>query len=316
MITTLPSWFTHAGFQQTDHSGQGAPSSSILQEKACQYFWKGAAQLSIKTFSGGRALYALGKGAYAVDETAYLLVNQNQPYAITIESLKVVESFCLFFESGLVEEVLHSLTTPLSGLLDRKPPSATPSPFSFFERTYQHDDLVSPALWQLRTTLATQPPSPLRLSEQFSLILQRLLQAQLNVYKEVETLPAVRAATREELYRRLHRARDYACAFFDTPVTLAELAEVASLSPTHLLRGFKHLFQQSPHQYLTSKRIERAQQLLQQTDLSVTDICFSVGFESFGSFSWLFHRKVGCSPSAYRAHHRQRSLSVSLHPKR
>jgi AraC-like DNA-binding protein len=286
-----------------------------LHEKAREYYWEGAAPLSIKTFFAGRALYTLGKGFYAVDETAYLIVNHNQPYAITIETQREIESFCLFFEPGFAEEIQHSLTTPVDGLLDLPAQPATSS-LHFFERTYRHDNLLSPLLFQLRTTLVHQQCSPLWLSEQFCTIIQRLLQVHFNVYKEVETLPAVRAATREELYRRLYRAREYACAFFDTPVTLTQLAEVASLSPTHLLRSFKQLFHQSPHQYLTSKRLERAQHLLLHTDLSVTDICFSVGFESFGSFSWLFRRKVGCSPSAYRAHHLQRKFPVPIPPKR
>lgn len=315
MIITLQPSLAQSGSERTDQLEQRTAPSSILHEKACEYYWEGAAPLSIKTFFAGRALYTLGKGSYAVDEAAYLIVNHNQPYAITIETQHAVESFCLFFEPGFAEEVQHSLTTPVHGLLDVNAQPAASS-LHFFERTYRHDNLLSPLLFQLRATLVNQQFSPLWLSEQFCTIIQRLLQVHFNVYKEVEALPAVRAATREELYRRLYRAREYTCAFFDTPVTLTQLAEVASLSPTHLLRSFKQLFHQSPHQYLTSKRLERAQHLLLHTDLSVTDICFSVGFESFGSFSWLFRRKVGCSPSAYRAHHLREKRKIPVPPKR
>src|SRR5215211_4251616 len=57
----------------------------------------------------------------------------------------------------------------------------------------------------------------------------------------------------------------------------------------------------TPHEYLTRKRIERAKELLAQSQFTVTEICFEVGFESLGSFSALFHRTVGWSPSIYRA---------------
>lgn len=301
------------GFGRSYRVEQGESPSSIWHGRDCQYYWKGASPLSIKTFFAGRALYTLGKGSYAVDDSTYLIVNHNQPYTITIEADSAVESFCFFFEPGFAEEVQRCLTTSAHSLLDM-PERSVASSLSFFERTYRHDTLVSPALFQVRSSLAHHPPSPLWLSEQFYGVMQRLLQVHCNVCQEVEALPAVRAATREELYRRLHRAREYARAFFDAPVTLPQLAEVASLSPSHLLRSFKQLFHQSPHQYLTSIRLEQAQHLLLSTDLSVTEICFSVGFESFGSFSWLFRRKIGCSPSAYRA--LQEKIAIPIHPKR
>ncbi|HMZ79543.1 MAG TPA: helix-turn-helix transcriptional regulator, partial [Acidobacteriota bacterium] len=84
------------------------------------------------------------------------------------------------------------------------------------------------------------------------------------------------------------------------PLTLADIAQVACLSPNHLLRTFKQAFQMTPHQMLTSTRLEAAKRLLKTTHHSVTEICLMVGFESLGSFSWLFRNKVGCSPDTFR----------------
>jgi AraC-like DNA-binding protein len=124
------------------------------------------------------------------------------------------------------------------------------------------------------------------------------------VYKEVEKLPAARQATREELYRRLHHARDYAAALFHQPVTLDDMARVACLSPNHLLRTFKGAFGQTPHQFITTRRLEEAGRLLRTSQQPVTEICYAVGFESLGTFSWLFHRRFGVSPSQYRRQNR------------
>ncbi|GCE09932.1 helix-turn-helix domain-containing protein [Dictyobacter aurantiacus] len=274
-------------------------SNSILHERAQQYYWEGLAPLSIKTFFGGRALYTLGKGYYAVNDASYLIVNQNQPYAITIEASQNVESFCLFFEPGLAEEVYRSLITPTRDLLDSPEPDRI-IPLHFFERTYRHGDLVSPLLLSLRARLSRGNYEQAWLDERFHELLQQLLQVHLNVYKEVETLSALRASTRQELYRRLYRAREYAIAYLERPVTLREMAMVAELSPNHFMRMFRHLFRQTPHQFLIQQRIERARTLLTTTDLTVTEISLSLGFESMGSFSWLFHQRVGCSPTAYR----------------
>lgn len=299
MIITLQPRLVQSNFASVIMDERRVNPSFILHEKAQQYYWEGRGPLSIKAFFSGQALYTLGSGYYAVDDTSYLIVNHDQPYAIAIEADTSVESLCIFFEPGFVEDVYRSLITPAHRLLaDPEPPDS--APLHFFERTYRHDDLLSPALLHLRETLPARRYEQGWLYEQFHDLLQRLLQVHLNVYKEVEALPAARAATREELYRRLYRAKEYASALFDTSITLDEMAHVAALSPNHFLRMFKHLFHQTPHQYLISKRLERAQHLLAHTDRPVTEICFSLGFESPGSFSWLFHQRMGCSPTVYR----------------
>jgi AraC-like DNA-binding protein len=271
----------------------------ILHARSRHYYWRGEELLSIKAFFSGRALYDAGGGTYAVDPRSYLVLNHGQTYTITIDSPTKVESFCLFFDSGFAEEMYRSLITGPEHLL-AMPELPDTAAIHFFERTYPHDDLLSPALLQLRAAVTCGVPERAWLTEQFHSIMQRLLQVHCNVYREVEKLPAVRATTREEIYRRLYRARDYADALFHMPLTISELANVAALSPNHFLRTFKQMFQQTPYQYIVGKRLERAQTLLLHSDLSVTEICFSVGFESLGSFSWLFCRRMGLSPERFR----------------
>lgn len=116
-----------------------------------------------------------------------------------------------------------------------------------------------------------------------------------------ETLSATRISTRLELYSRLSQARDFIELNVEQPLTLSQIAEIACLSTHHFLRVFKQAFEETPHQYLTRKRIERAKDLLLTTSISIAGICQSVGFRSPGSFSWLFRRHVGCSPEGFRA---------------
>ncbi len=279
----------------TTHSQQA--TSFILSETARCYDWEGQSALSIKSFFAGRALYTVGPGYCAVDDNSYLVLDRDQPYRISIEAEAEVESFCLFFAPGFAEEVKSSLVSPDERLLDSPGVS---EPLAFVARTHRHDRVLSPLLMRLRAQIAEKRYEEIWLQEQFHALMQALLQVQHNVYREMEALPAVRATTREELYRRLYMAREYAVAFFDTALTLPELAAVAALSPNHFLRMFKQLFHQTPHQYLTAVRLERAQYLLASTEHSVTEICYEVGFASPGSFSWLFHRRVGCAPLVYR----------------
>ena len=111
----------------------------------------------------------------------------------------------------------------------------------------------------------------------------------------------MRVATRSsERLARLQRARRFIDESFDQPIDLALMARRAGLSPYHFVRTFRQEFQRTPHRYLQELRIDRAKQLLAAGDLSVTDVCFEVGFASPGSFSTLFHRLVGQPPASYR----------------
>ncbi len=174
-----------------------------------------------------------------------------------------------------------------------------PAP-EFFERTHPDDPALSALLCALEAEVRYTNPGQAALEERFHPLLARLFSLHQGVLCELEALPAVRFATRVELYRRLWRAREFIEASFAERIALKEIAAAAELSPHHLLRLFKAFFGETPHQLVTKRRLEHAQRLL-HTGRSVTDTCFDVGFESLGSFSGLFKTRLGVSPTAYRA---------------
>ena len=101
--------------------------------------------------------------------------------------------------------------------------------------------------------------------------------------------------------RHLLRAKDLADARYFERLGVNDLAGAAGLSRAHFSREFRRAFGESPHAYLLTRRLERAAAMLRTTDRSVTDICFSVGLRSVGSFTSSFTRTYGVSPTAYRA---------------
>jgi AraC-like DNA-binding protein len=103
--------------------------------------------------------------------------------------------------------------------------------------------------------------------------------------------------------RHLLRAKDVIDARYREPLDVRRLARAAHLSPAHFSREFRQAFGEPPHQYLLTRRLERAAALLRNTDRSVSDICFLVGLRSVGSFTSSFGRVYGLSPTAYRAAH-------------
>jgi AraC-like DNA-binding protein len=99
---------------------------------------------------------------------------------------------------------------------------------------------------------------------------------------------------------QLRQARDHADRHFADPLTLEDLASVAALSKYHFHRIFTVTYGRTPAAHLTERRIERAQDLLRSTNLSVTEVCFAVGYNSLGSFSSRFTQIVGETPSEFQ----------------
>lgn len=96
------------------------------------------------------------------------------------------------------------------------------------------------------------------------------------------------------------RARDTMDREFAHPLDIPALACVAHSSPAHFSRQFRATFGETPHRYLQRRRVERAMELLRETDRPVSEVCLDVGFNSLGTFSRTFKEIVGESPSSYR----------------
>src|SRR5216110_2539635 len=112
--------------------------------------------------------------------------------------------------------------------------------------------------------------------------------------------------------RHLLRAKDLVDARYREPLDVPTLARAARFSPAHFSREFRRAFGETPHQYVLTRRLERAAALLRNTDRSVADICLTVGLRSVGSFTTSFGRAYGLSPTAYRARHPPAATRVSI----
>ena len=101
--------------------------------------------------------------------------------------------------------------------------------------------------------------------------------------------------------RHLLRARDLIDFRHAEPLDVGAMARAAHASPSHFIREFRRAFGATPHQYLLTRRMERAAALLRTTDHSVAVICMEVGLSSVGSFTTSFKRTYGKTPTEYRA---------------
>lgn len=123
----------------------------------------------------------------------------------------------------------------------------------------------------------------------------------------VENLPKI------YLYRRIVEAKLFIDRNYEKSIDAGEIAGEACYSKFHFIRTFKSIYGKTPHQYLTSVRIEKAKTLL-EIGSSITEACFSVGFESLGSFVTLFKRRAGITPSEYRRRKLERKKQIIEKP--
>ena len=98
----------------------------------------------------------------------------------------------------------------------------------------------------------------------------------------------------------MRRVREYVDVHLSESITLATLAAVAGLSMHHFAREFKQSLGVTPHHYLTQKRVERAQEMLVQTELSLSEIAYATGFSDQSHLARHFRHMLGTTPREFR----------------
>ena len=269
--------------------------------------------LSIKSVVRGAGVWGTAEAERVVDSGGYLVLNAGRPYSLTIDAREIVETFCLFFRPGFVEDVHRVEGCDAVALLD--------DPFAaeqlaeksavangkgrlrveFFETLHGHDALVSPLLKRMHTRVREGSATQAWLEDQFFAVARAMLKVRGRSEKQAAGIPAKKSSTRLELYNRLLRGKDFLDSFHAEELQLKEVARIACVSPYHFHRLFREVFGETPNQYLQRKRLERARELLASTERGVTEISLDVGFESSTSFSALFRRTYGFSPREYRS---------------
>ena len=179
-----------------------------------------------------------------------------------------------------------------------------PLTIRFGDREYvDRKELTTEAFWQQLETAPVLPetaaPSVGAFEEAFLAIAGDLLHFCERIRDEAARVPAIRESTRQELFRRLLIGREYMHSHGSGPLSLGAVARAACLSQFHFHRGFKQAFQQTPHDYLTGLRLDRARGLF-ESGSAVFDACLDVGFSSPSAFSRLFRSRFGEVPSNVR----------------
>jgi AraC family transcriptional regulator len=228
-----------------------------------------------------------------VDGTSFLVLPHGGAFSLEIAERHPVSLACVYFRNGFVESVDAQLR---ARDLDPCPPAS----LDFLAHLHPRDAPIAGRIARLGK-LGDCEADQLRLAEEFLLLARDLILLGRKTHRRLHELPAQKASTREELFRRVARGRDYLHSHALSGVSLEDLVREACVSTFHFHRTFTQLFGMTPHEYLTRIRMDAAAELLRNHhDLTVTEVADRVGFASSTSFSRLFVRRFSVSPLDFR----------------
>ena len=257
-----------------------------------------AGPLSVKTMISGAAFWHTEAGAQRVQPSSFLVLNRGTTYTLEMNSREPSHTFVLFFKDGFVEDVQHCLNSPGDALLDN--PFGAGSSASFVEAIHvAGESAVGTALGRVRRVWLSGG-SAVALEDEFHRVAAELIRMQNDAARMVLAISSLRPSTKNELFRRIQRARVLIEDSFMQDLGLEDMAEEACLSPYHFHRTFRQVYGVTPHQYVQRLRLKQAARFLKETDLPIANVCAKSGFDSVPSFSTLFHSRFRMPPSRFR----------------
>ncbi|MCW3125907.1 MAG: helix-turn-helix transcriptional regulator [Bacteroidetes bacterium] len=259
-------------------------------------------RLSIRCMLNGEQYYKVGSRECTVTKDNFLVMNQGQTYKTSFEGKTDLEMFLVAFKPGFAEGIFQSLVSSEEWLLDN--PHYTPKePLRFFEKTFDADEKMMEIFAKLRKIMLEENAEikrALDLDHLYTQVIERLIQIHFGIYSDIRTKGYVKSSTGVELYKRLGMAKDFMDSNYTSDISLEDIAKNSFLSVSHFKRLFKEYYETTPHQYIIQKRLEKAKDLLMQSDMPVRNICGAIGFENTSSFIRLFKNSYDLTPLSFR----------------
>jgi len=246
----------------------------------------------------GNCNYYVNGTKNQVDQNKIFFVNRGSQLAVRITEKESAPAL-LFFHSRLPDLVQHSLNYGEEVLLE-KPFDNLPYDFSYLERIHVDENLYQTILSLIELGSSCSSFASLKADIVIRNLFEELLKENQDAYKRSQNIQAIKASTRLEIFKRVSLAKDWMEENYNADITLEDMASLATMNSQHFLRMFRQVYHITPHQYLIALKLKRAKHLLESTQLTINDICLSIGFESVFSFSILFKDRFGLAPSHFR----------------
>ncbi|MCB9233418.1 MAG: helix-turn-helix transcriptional regulator [Bacteroidia bacterium] len=255
--------------------------------------------LSLKMVLHGNETYHFRTGTKTLKQGEFLLVDRGTDYICDFTSPQPVEGICIYLGQALMQDVSGQIHKKWSEILEN-PVEAGPGwvPGFFLNTHSLSSHRFGRVLHDVKTKIVRDDFSD---TEEFYYgLAEALLCEQTTSFNEMQSLTSLKESTREELFRRLHLAKNLIEEKYSEKIDNDLLAREACLSKYHFLRTFKQAFGTSPRQYLITKRLEVSRRYLRFTEKPVDEIANLCGFTDIFSFSGTFKKHYAVSPSEFR----------------
>lgn len=229
----------------------------------------------------------------------FFLLNEGNRYESYINSQSITESFTLNFTRNNIKALRAFIFNHGTDIID-DPLKETGNNLWVFEKLYSHNCNTRSYIKAIKKYYGGGIIDRHEVAETLYMFLNELINLTNVASFEIDMIQAKKRTTREEIYKRLHMAKDYIQSCYDENISLEDLSKICFLNPFHLLREFKKYFKTTPHKYLTNVRMLEAKKLLDSNKHSIFDTAVKVGYKDVSSFSKLFKNHFGIHPSGYR----------------
>jgi AraC family transcriptional regulator len=252
-------------------------------------------QYGLKYVISGQERYYFHGKDHVIRSGEFLLVNRDQQYECSFRESETVHGYCLNIDHNFLEGVFTAMRNSESYLLDNLEP--TNNSIEIFETVYSAAEPFSRFLAS-QVDVLTNAGSNFDGYNFYEELSFRLLLSQKKTWAEIERIKASKSSTKKELYRRLYLAKAIMDEDPSQKLNIPLLARRCALSEFHFFRSFKAVFGKSPHQYILTKRLEKANRLLKEGITSITHIAYECGFNDIFSFSKSFRKNFKMAPSS------------------
>lgn len=236
----------------------------------------------------------VGNRKTEIDADSFFITNAGQEYTLEVDAKVLTETFNIHFGDSFSDQVIQSLQAPEYLLENSYLKPVTP--FIFHNRLIRK----TPAMLSLIRGLH-HPSGPMEEAEKLVELFKIIYHDENRLNNVCRALPPVKRSTREEILKRILTSVDYIYTYYNRPIDLEVLAQTSCLSKFHFLRLFKIAMGETPHQFITRVRIQKAKDLLMNLQTDVNVIAQLVGFTNASSFSRLFYHQTGTYPTQFRS---------------
>ena len=276
-------------------NGHGVVNFSMLRSLDAPVSFEG---ISIKYVYAGAEDYIVNGRKFKVSKGEYLLGNSFSEGTAKIESRELVKGTCINLKPGILSEVLAAYKYP-----DGEQPDPELNNYftsaAFFENKYEAEQTrLGRFLLSVAKNLDEDPTFQHQFMDSFFYQLaENIILDSRVVAGQLKSIHAIRAVTRKELYRKTLRGKAFIDHHFCAALDIKLIAREANLSEYHFFRLFKSVFKVTPYQYIISRRLELARQLIEKKEHRLTEIAEITGFSDIQNFSKAYKNKFGFAPS-------------------